>query len=694
MLRRDFPQRSPKAEDSPVLRRSLVLAAAFAAWIFLILARLYYLQIIEYVRWLARAEGQQQRIIELAPHRGTIYDRHLRPLAMSLPVSSIFAVPSQLSDPHAVANILKPILGIESRDLEGRFVAFRNFCWVKRKVSTLEAARVKALHLKGIYFQKEAKRFYPMGDLAASVLGYVGMDDRGLAGVEYSLNSEIEGQPGHALVLEDARRQTFRSRDEPGEPGMNVELTLDSSIQYIAQSVLNADVAKWHARGGVAIVENPQNGEILAMASNPTFDPNAYAKTPAENRINRAVAWVYEPGSTFKAVTLSSAIQEGVARPTELIDCQMGAIRLGGRTIHDDREVIPHDRAGDLTLSQVLAYSSDVGAVKMALRLGEDRFYHGVLNFGFDAKTGVGLPSEEQGLLMPPDRWSGVSIGEIAIGQGIGVTPIQLIEAYSAIANGGILIEPRVVQDVFYEDRQAPVPLQQERRIVNSRTALEMRQMLEGVVAFGTGRAAQLNGYSAAGKTGTAQKVNSNGRYSHIHFVGSFVGFAPVTKPAIAVLVAIDTPAGEHYGAEVAAPAWNQIAQQTLNYLRVPHDEPVRIPKAPATELAASRPVNVGTPDADPARSLQIPDPPVSEPKPTSSTGPAISKSQPFVVLDDGPSVNVPDFLGLDQRRVAKECQAMGLGVSMSGSGLAVHQYPAAGVRAPEGSQVQVVFSR
>jgi cell division protein FtsI (penicillin-binding protein 3) len=690
MPRQELPYRLRIAGKPAVLRRSVTLAAAFAAWILLILARLYYLQIIKYVYWLGRAEGQQQRIIELAPHRGTIYDRHMRPLAMSLPVNSVFAVPSQLSDAHAVANLLAPILGLEPRDVEGRFEAFRNFCWIKRKVSSTEATNVKALHIKGVYFEKEAKRFYPMGDLAASVLGYVGMDDRGLAGVEYALNSQIEGQPGHALVLEDARRQSFASRDDPGEPGMNVELTVDSSVQYIAQSVLNADVAKWHAKGGVAIVENPINGQILAMASNPTFDPNSYAKTPALDRINRAVAWIYEPGSTFKLVAVSTAIQEHLAKPTDLINCQMGAIRLGGRIIHDDQGVIPHDRAGDLTLSQVLAYSSDVGAVKMALRLGEDRFYRGILNFGFDAKTGIGLPSEEQGLLMPPDRWSGVSIGEIAIGQGIGITPVQLIQAYSAIANGGILIQPRIVQAIFHGETQSPVPLQQEKRILSTRTAAQMRKMLEGVVTFGTGRAAQLNGYSAAGKTGTAQKVDANGRYSHTHYVGSFVGFAPATRPVIAVLVAIDTPVGEHYGAEVAAPAWNQIAQQTLNYLGVPHDEPVTVPKAPATEMAASRVLTVATRNLRSAGALQHSDTRTG----SSSADPPTRDAQPVMVLDDRHSVTVPDFIGLDQRRVAEECQAMGLGVTVSGSGLAVRQYPAAGARASEGTPVQVIFSR
>jgi cell division protein FtsI (penicillin-binding protein 3) len=694
MPRPENPTRAGRMRRSPVLRRNLILASSFAAWMVLIFARLYYLQIIEYAHWLERAEGQQQRTIELAPHRGAIYDRHMHALAMSLPVNSIYAVPSQLIDPHTVAGLLAPILGLESRDLEGRFAAFRNFCWVKRKVSAGEAARVKALQLKGIYFQKESKRFYPMGELAASVLGYVGMDDRGLAGLEYALNSQIQGRPGHALVLEDAHRQTFGSKDDPGEPGMNVELTLDSGIQYIAQSVLTADVAKWRAKGGVAIVENPRNGAVLAMASDPTFNPNDYAKSPPQDRINRGVSWIYEPGSTFKLVTVASAIQEGLAKPTDLIDCQMGAIVLGGRTIHDDRGAIRHELSGDLTLSQVLAYSSDVGAVKMALRLGEDRFYKDIREFGFGARTGIGLPGEEQGLLMPPDRWSGVSIGELAIGQGIGITPIQLVEAYSAIANGGVSIEPRIVQNIFNEDAEISAPEQWQRRIVSSRTAAELRDMLEGVVAFGTGTAARLDGYSAAGKTGTAQKIDPGGRYSHTHYVASFIGFAPATRPAVTILVAIDTPVGSHYGAEVAAPAWNEIAQQTLNYLGVPHDAPLTVPKSPALEMAASRRLHSAGPEADPPAGLQGPDELAANPNPGSTGDAEFRQNKSVMVLNDGPSVTVPDFIGLDERRVAEECQAMGLEVTMSGSGLAVQQNPAAGVKAPEGSRVQVVFSR
>lgn len=685
---------SSKAGNPPVLHRSLILAALFVAWMLAIVARLYYLQIIEYAHWLARAEGQQQRTVELAPHRGTIYDCRMHPLAMSSPVDSVYAVPSQLTDPHAVANLLARILNLESRDLEGRFDAFQNFCWVKRKVSTAEEDRVKALHLKGIYFQKETKRFYPMRDLAASVLGYVGMDDRGLAGVEYALNRQIEGEPGHALVLEDARRQTFGSKDEPGEPGLNVQLTIDSAIQYIAQTALRSAVAKWHAEGGVGIVENPATGAVLAMASEPAFDPNNYAKTPAQNRINRGVAWIYEPGSTFKLLTVSSAIEERLARPTDLIDCQMGAIVLGGRTIHDDVGALRHDRSGALTVSQILAYSSDVGAVKLALRLGEDRFYDAIRRFGFGAKSGIGLPGEEEGILMPPDHWSGVSIGEIAIGQGIGITPIQLVQAYSAIANDGILIQPRIIRAIFHGDSETPMPLQQETRVIGSRTAGQMRHMLEDVVAFGTGTAARLDGYSAAGKTGTAQKIDADGHYSHTHYVASFVGFAPVTRPAVTVLLAIDSPVGAHYGAQVAAPAWNEIAQQTLDYLGIPHDKPLTSPEGSITEMAGSSPFHLTQPQTDPRARLHPQKRPVPMSNSISHEDSQFGSKRSVTLANYGPFVTVPDFIGLDERLVAQECQAIGLGVTMSGSGLAVQQNPAAGAKAPEGSQVRVVFSR
>ncbi|MGH9376060.1 MAG: penicillin-binding transpeptidase domain-containing protein [Terriglobia bacterium] len=675
-----------RSDDTPLLRRSLLLAAAFTFWMLVIVARLYDLQVISYVEWLARAQGQQQRTIELAPQRGTLYDREMHPLAMSLPVDSIYAVPSHMQNPDQTARLLAGSLGLEARDLEGRFEAFRSFCWVKRKVTAEESARVRALNLKGIYFQKEVKRFYPMGGLAAAVVGYVGMDDRGLAGLEYSLNSQIEGRPGHALVMEDARRRTFESRTDPGQPGMNVEMTIDAGIQYIAKRALDDAVAKWKAAGGVAVVQDPITGDILAMASSPSFDPNHYERSSPKSRKDRGISWIYEPGSTFKLITVSAALESGLARPSDVINCQMGGIVLAGHTIHD------HERFGDLTVSQILAYSSDVGAIKLALRLGETRFYDAMREFGFGEKTGVALPGEERGLLMPPDRWSGISIGEMAMGQGISVTPLQLVDAYSAIANGGTLIQPQIIKRIFRGAIQVPLPPSLRRMVVSPSTAAAMRQMLEGVVLTGTGKAAQLDGYSAAGKTGTAQKVDANGRYSKRHYVASFIGFAPVSHPAVTVLVAVDTPVGGIYGAEVAAPAWKQIAQLTLDYLNVRHDQPLT---SPALLMAKKHSLSMGTTAVAESPGLLGP---VSAGSVVANADPASFASPPAnsetVVLSAGPMVNVPDFSGLDERRVAGECQSLGLDLGMAGSGLATQQNPAPGAKVPEGSSVEVSFAR
>ncbi len=677
---RDSPNRS---DDTGRLRRSFLLAGAFTLWMLLIVGRLYDLQVVRYLDWMARAENQQQRTIELAPQRGTLYDRNMHPLAMSLPVDSIYAVPSRLQNPARAARLLSGALGLEAAGLEERFEASRSFCWVKRKVTTEESARVRALKLQGIYFQKEVKRFYPAAGLAAAVVGYVGMDDRGLAGLEYALNSKIQGRPGHALIMEDARGRTFESTADPGHPGLNVQMTIDAGIQYIAKKALDDAVSKWRAAGGVAVVEDPNTGDILAMASAPSFDPNHYTQSTPQSRKDRGVSWIYEPGSTFKLITVSAALESGLARPSDVIDCQMGGIVLAGHTIHD------HERFGNLTVSQILAYSSDVGAIKLALRLGESRFYDAIRKFGFGEKTGVELPGEERGLVAPPDRWSGISIGEMAMGQGISVTPLQLVDAYSAIANGGTLIQPQIVQRVFRGGVQMSQPAPARRVVVSPQTAAAMRQMLEGVVLTGTGKAAQLEGYSAAGKTGTAQKVDPNGRYSKQHYVASFIGFAPASHPALTILVAIDTPVGGIYGAEVAAPAWRQIAQQALSYLNVPHDQPL---KPPTLLMARRNSLNGDAADAsrgpDPAPSRSSASEPDSGPP---GAPPAASE---MVVINTGPAVNVPDFSGWDERRVADECQSLGLDLELSGSGLAAQQNPAPGTKEPEGSRVEVSFAR
>ncbi len=670
------------------LIRSFLLGALLALWMVGLIARLYHLQVIQYVELLARAQRQHQRTLEVAPQRGTVYDRQMHPLAMSLPVDSVCAVPTEIPDPQMAANLLAPILESDAADLMKRFKTYRSFCWVKRKVSAEVAGRVRELNLKGIYFQKEMKRFYPKGELAAQVLGCVGMDDNGLAGVEYEMNQTIRGRPGRVLVAEDAHRQSFRSWEWEGQPGKNVVLTLDENIQYVVEKALSEAVRKWRAASGTVMVQNPYTGEILALAAEPTFNPNDYAKSEPGAHINRAIGWVYEPGSTFKLVTVAAALEERLTNPHEVIDCQQGSILLTGHIIHD------HKPFGYLTVEQVLAESSDVGAIKLGLRLGEERLHRYICRFGFGSRTAVDLPGEECGLLKSPSHWSGISAAEISIGQEVGVTPLQLLTAYSAIANGGILFQPRVVRDIFRGGVHDPFPPAPGRRVVSEQTAELMRQMLAEAVEHGTGVPARLNGYSAAGKTGTAQKIDASGSYSKVHYVSSFVGFAPRQKPAITILVVIDSPVGAIYGSEVAAPVFRSLAEQTLGYLNIPQDNPSWWP-----QVASSAPA--GFPRerrGNRAESFHLDSEPPEAATPSvqlvSLTKSSSELSQGTVVLTEGALLTVPDLTGLAVRQVVEKCQERGLNLYLRGDGLAVKQRPQAGVHVPDGTQIWVQFAR
>jgi len=693
--------RPAKGASSGTSRRTMLLGGFLALWVVGLTGRLYYLQVIDYVDFVARAQRQQQRTVEIAANRGTIFDREMHPLAMSVAVDSVYAVPSEIADRGLAAKVLASTLHLDSGELLARFDHLRSFCWVKRKVTDQEARRVRALNLRGIYFQKEMKRFYPKGELAAQVLGYVGMDDNGLAGIEFGMNKAIKGQPGRMLVVADARHQSFLSTDWKGEPGKNVVLTIDENIQYIAEKVLAETVTASHAVGGVAVVEDTRTGRILAMANYPTLDANDYTKSPPVDRIDRGVAFVFEPGSVFKLITVSSALEEGLTRPSEIIDCQMGRIEIGRHTIHDWK------RFGALSVTDIIAHSSDVGAIKLGLRLGDDRFYQHIREYGFGEKTGIELPGEERGLLEPTTRWSGISIGAISIGQEVGVTPVQMLSTYEAIANGGVMIEPRILSDVFRgneHDRLAPAPTH---RVVSARTAEEMKQMLTDVVLYGTGQHARLNGYSAAGKSGTAQKIIA-GRYSPSKYIASFIGFAPVDRPAIAILVSIDSPVGAHHGGEVAGPAFGSIAQQTLDYLDVPQDNPSQLPQIASSATApsarqlrddgASRlPSKSELPGSATSSSRSNSQPsiqPVSYTALSDTPGVPSSADHGTVVVDRGPPATVPDFSGLGMRRVADKCQELGLGLSTSGSGLAAEQNPPAGTVLPAGSTVAVRFAR
>ncbi len=594
-------QSSRQKLTAPIRRvRFVYVAMFFCFWAAAIAVRLTWLQVVQHGVWVERARQQQQRTFEVAPHRGVLYDRNMRALAMTVLVDSIYAVPSELGDNRGDdAALLAKIVHADSLDnfttekeIDARFNASKHFAWVARKVTPDTADRVRQLNLKGIYFQKEFKRFYPNGDLASHVLGYVGTDDDGLGGLERKFDDELHGEPGHELTAIDAKRHVLGSDESDPIPGENLVLTIDQNIQYMAERALDAQMAKVKASHGTVVVQDPHTGQILALAVSPRFNPNDAQHVDAQDLTDLAVSDVYEPGSTFKLVTYSAAIDAAGVKPTDMVDCQGGAMTMYGRTLHDDKT----DRFGVVTVQYALEHSSDVGAAKMALKLGPDKFYKYIKAYGFGDRTGIELPSETRGLLQPPRKWGSTSILSIAIGQEVAVTPVQLVTMVSTIANGGVYLPPhmllqstdelkgdqRLVAQPFHPEDAVPAKWPDgAHRVISEATAAKMREMMAGIVTEGTGKAAQLNGYSSAGKTGTAQKVDPvTHTYSHTKLVASFAGFAPVNDPAISVTVVIDTPTvGSLYGAAVSAPVFQEVAQEVLEYLGVPHDQPLKTDK-------------------------------------------------------------------------------------------------------------------
>jgi cell division protein FtsI (penicillin-binding protein 3) len=591
------PQR--KTLTAPIRRVRFVYVALFlCVWVAIITGRLAWLQIGRHAEFVERANQQQQRTFEVAPRRGVLYDRNMRELAMTVLVDSVYAVPSEIGDNKANDSAL--LAQIVHQDPDDRFTteaqiaarlnASRNFAWVARKLDPETSGRVRELNLKGIYIQKEFKRFYPDGELAAQVLGYVGTDDNGLGGMESKFEPELHGTPGHMLSAIDAKRHVLDSVERDPQPGQSLQLSIDANIQYMAERALDAQMAKVKALHGTVVVQDPRTGQILALAVSPRFNPNDKRHMDADVLTNLAVSDVYEPGSTFKLVAYSAAMDAAGVQPTDMVDCQGGAMTMYGRTLHDDKS---DGHLGLVTVQSALEHSSDVGAAKMALKLGPDRFYDYIKAYGFGSRSGIELPSETRGLLQPPHRWGPTSILSIAIGQEVAVTPVQLVSMVSAIANGGTYMPPRVLlhessekatdnglhPSPFHPANQMPAQLPEgAHRVIKELTAAKMRAMMQGIVLEGTGKEAQLNGYSSGGKTGTANKIDPRTRtYSHTQLVASFAGFAPVSSPAISVTVVIDTPTvGSLYGSAVSAPVFREVAQQVLEYLGVPHDQPVK----------------------------------------------------------------------------------------------------------------------
>jgi cell division protein FtsI (penicillin-binding protein 3) len=722
--------------------RLYILAGVFVLWCCAICVRLVYLQVFRYGTFEQRAQHQQQRTEEVSARRGIIYDRAGRELAMSINVDSVFAVPAEMPKPTSTISLIARITKQDPHELLARCESAKTFCWVTRKPDPEISARIRSLNLRGVYFQKESKRYYPKNELAAQVLGYVGMDDAGLSGIEREYESQLHGRPGQMLISVDARKQWFGSVEKQPEPGENVVLTIDEKIQYIAERELETAMQQTHAISGTVIVENPRTGEILALANRPTFNPNLSRQIIPEKLKNHAVSDVYEPGSTFKLVTISGALEEKVTRPDEIFDCQMGSIVYNGMRIRDSK---PH---GLLPVYDVLAESSDVGSIKIALRLGEERFYKYIRGFGFGQQTGIELPGETRGLTKPVSRWSKVSIAAISMGQEIGITPLQLVGLVSTMANDGVYVAPRIVAATT-QPQSAPQMIAfhpaNERRVISTFTAGEMRQMMQRVVLHGTGKKALLIGYSSAGKTGTAQKVDpATHAYSHTKYVASFAGFAPVNNPAVTIAVVLDSAVGLHQGGQVSAPVFTRIAQQVLEYLHTPHD--LEIPanrqvwlaqaKASDKDLEEGSPDHPGeTIDAAESASNDAIAPELSqktavaqsnsrerastasrivpaslrEPSPSASFSQAASvgnapssntvaaplPAKGTVVLDvEQGGIAVPSFVGKSVRSAIETAELSGLDLEIVGSGVAQEQSPPPGAHVASGAKITVKFGR
>jgi cell division protein FtsI (penicillin-binding protein 3) len=628
------------------LRQRLVVVAWMVGfWVAGIEARLVYLTIIDKADLHARAERQHERTQSAPAKRGDIIDRRGRVLATSVDADTIYAVPTEIDDPkEAVKKLCEALADCTAKDrqlLVERLGGRKAFAYVRRQVAPDQAQRVAALNLDGIGFTTESKRFYPNKELGAHLLGWVGIDNTGLSGLEYSYDAQIRGKPGTILIQTDARRHAFSRFERPPTSGSSVELTIDQYLQHIAERELHAGVQENHALGGSAIVMDPRTGEILAMANEPTFNPNAYRDADEAERRNRAVQDLYEPGSTFKIVTASAAVEEKLFRIDRTINVSGGRIQIGNRIVHDT-----HDY-GVLSFTDVIVKSSNVGAIRIGFTLGTNRLSDYVQRFGFGRPVSPDFPGENGGIVWDREKWTESALASVSMGYQVGVTPLQMAAAASAIANGGNYVEPRVVRAIYRDDRRFAVQPKILRRVITADTAATMTAIMEQVVERGTGKLAQLPGYTIAGKTGTANKL-VNGRYSWDTYA-SFIGFLPSQQPAVTIIVVLEAPRGKngHFGGPVSAPIFRRIAESTLRYLGI------------GPSINPPPPVLVANDEAQ-------------------ASPQEILEDQPIVRLV-AESGTMPDLSGMTAREALRTLVKLGMTANLSGSGIVVAQSPEAG---------------
>ncbi len=649
--------------------RVAVAAGLLALWAVGIEARLAYLQVIDHAHLAALAARQQMRTIDAAAKRGDILDRRGRVLATSVDADSVYAVPSELGNPRAVADKLCQALGdCRGRDraaLAERLGQTRPFTYVRRQISPEQAKRVAELNLDGIGFLKESRRFYPNKELAAALIGYAGVDNTGLSGIESTYDAQIRGRKGTILIQTDARRHAFSRFERPPTTGSTIELTIDEYLQHVAERELAAGVAENRAAGGTAIIMDPRTGEILAMASVPTFNPNAYRDFNDADRRNRAVQDVYEPGSTFKVVTASAAIEEKVMPINSYIDTSPGVLHIAGRP--KPVTEASHHNYGVLSFTDVIVRSSNIGAIKIGLRVGTERLGRYVARFGFGHPVSPDFPGESPGIVWAPEKWTESALASVSMGYQVGVTALQMLTAVSSVANGGDMVEPRVVRAIYRDNRRYAVQPRVVRRTISLDTAAALTSIMEGVVAdpHGTATRAQIPGYTTAGKTGTAAKL-VNGHYSTVDYNASFVGFVPSRNPAVAIIVVTDSPhVYPNTGGFVSAPVFRRIAEATLRYMGVP----------PSIDPAP--PVLIARADAATA----------ADPVPQAAPEPAVS-----LVADQ--AGEVPDLRGMSARDAIRRIVKLGMTPHLSGSGFVVSQDPQPGTPIEPGAPCRIVLRR
>jgi cell division protein FtsI/penicillin-binding protein 2 len=662
----------PSASHRKVRLRLMLVALSACFWALVIVVRLVQLQVLGRAFFEKQAARQSERTINIDPRRGDIVDRNGHPLAVSVDTESVYAVPQDIEDPAATAAALGRALGLDPaarRELQSQLEKTRAFVWVRRKLDPSVARAVRALQLEGVGFLTENRRYYPQRELAAHVIGYVGLDNTGMSGIEYAFESAIRGHARKVVIRTDARRRALDHTEKPSTEGNTVVLTIDETIQHVAEKELERAVQETGSVAGMAVVMDPRSGEILALANRPTFNPNKFGAYPSSRWRNRAVADAYEPGSIFKIITAAAGLSEKVVDPDEVIDCGHGFLEVAGIRIND------HKVFDSLTFRDVIAKSSDVGVARVAQRLGRDNFNRYIRHFGFGAVTGVELPGESGGLLRPMNRWSALSLPTLAFGQEIGVTALQMTAAVAAVANGGFLMKPTIVRHV--EDSQGRIVRETRpvavRRVLEPATAETLTDVLRGVVSSGTGHRAAIPGYSVAGKTGTAQKVDASGRYSMIDHVASFVGFVPAAHPALVVLVSLDTPKGPaNEGGDVAAPLFARIAEPALRRLAIPPDDAGRVLRASGfraedVHRAAYRP-----PALDEARRA-------GAEFALAQARAAVGQAPPPIGARGAEPGVMPDLRGTSAREGATAAARLGLIVELRGSGSVARQAPEPG---------------